>query len=379
MINKRSYLLELQVRNLLSRTAGISQNTLDAVITGIANRWITSIGVYGVDDKNRCRVVLELEINWAAQSSQVLGLGEKGVIAETVSTKDDPLPEVATVISAFTQTVEAGHLRTEWYCRYEHGFDRLAFNKKLGATFVSPKASELPELKLPFSSFSQAYDPSEYPQALLQHRYALDVLTQSLSNTHGYPTNPPDDNSHLKAEGLPHVTQLRVQAALDRESTHEAEQAKDVRPHVEQLREEAKIPRGVIIYQQGTLPKNYETHAKQFVEALGSQQHRLRQPAEHALQRFAAAAAKDTATDKGILIEQASRKFGIPARTLADWVDMELIPVLSRSKKAVYLDEKAVAEAAPLYREAKERRVQPARLLKEWRAQQRAGNPPESS
>jgi hypothetical protein len=145
--------------------------------------------------------------------------------------------------------------------------------------------------------------------------------------------------------------------------------------HVEQLREEAQIPQGIIIYQRGNLPENYDRHAKQLVEALGNQQHSLRRPAEYALKRFLEAAAKDMAADKGIVIEQASRKFGIPAATLASWVEMELIPVLSRSKGAVYLDEEAVAKAAPLYREAKERHVQPARLLKEQLAQQTEGKP----
>jgi len=364
MINNRSYLLELQVRNLLSRTAGINQNTLDTVMNGIANQWITSIGVYGVDDKNRCHVVLEFEINQAVQTSHVLVLGEKGAITETVSIKDDPLPEFGTVISAFTQTVEANHLRTEWYCRYEHGFDRLAFNKKLGATFVPPNVSELPELKLPFSSFSPAYDRSEYPQALLQHRYALDVLTQSLSNIHGYPTNPPDDNSHLKAEGLPHVAELRVQADLGRETIHEAEQAKDVRPHVEQLREEANIPRGVIIYQRGGLPKNYEAHAKQFVEALGNQQHSLRQPAEQALQEFVVATEKPQLSS----LSQASREYHLPLKSLSRWVALELIPAKYRDKDTIYIANETLEEVSRIYQEAKEQNVPPAKLLKEMRA-----------
>jgi hypothetical protein len=376
MINRRSLLLQVHVSNLLSRTTGVSQKTRDAVNRGIVNQWIKSIGVYGVDDKNRCHVGLSLIINWPVHTVRVLVMGDRGAIAETVSAQDRLPPEVYNAISSvFNQAVEAGHLRIECYYGYEQGLDPVAIDKELRLHFASPKVSELPEITHFLREFSPAHVPAEYRQALLQILYAVDILTQSLSNTHGYPTNPVDDNSHLKAEGLPHVTELRVQADLGRETTHEPEQARAVRQHVEQLRAEAKIPQGIIIYQRGALPKNYEHHAKQFVEALGNQQHSLRRPAEYALKRFLEAAAKDMATDKGIVIEQASRKFGIPATTLASWVDMDLIPVLSRSKGAVYLDEEAVADAAPLYREAKERGVQPARLLKERRAEQVGGEP----
>jgi hypothetical protein len=378
-INTHSLLLQLSVRNLLSRITGISKESRETINNGIKNQWIKQIGVYGLDDTNHCRIGLKLTINWTVHTIHVLVLGDKETIVEAVSMEDELPPDFGNAISSvFNQAVEAEHLRIEWYCRYEQGLDPVAINKELGVIVAPPKGSELPELEDTLKGFSPANDPSEYREALLQHLYALDILTQSLSNIHGYPTNPTDDNSHLKAEGLPHVTELRAQADLGRETTHEAEQARAVRRHVEQLREEAKIPQGIIIYQRGTLPKNYERHAKQLVEAIGNQQHRLRQPTEQLLRRFAAAAAKDRATDivkdKGILIEQASRKYGIPARTLASWGEMDLIPVLHKRMKATYLDEEAVAQAAQVYREAKQQGAQPARLLKAMRAQQAEGN-----
>jgi hypothetical protein len=352
--NKRSYLLQLQVRNLLSRTPVIGEDWLEKIGKGIANQWIKSIGVYGLDDKNRCHVGLQLTINWVVYTTHVLVVGDR--VAEAVSTEDDLAPpEVVNAVAVFNQAVKAGNLRTEWYCRYEQGLDPAAINKELGfktaplppwaGKVEQPKVlvPELPELQVTFRGFSPAQVPSEYLHALLQHLYAVDILTQYLQRS---------------AMLLPISVMKEVY----------------IEDHVRQLQQEGqwgerRPPQG-IIYQLGSLPENYEDYAKQFVEALGNEQHRLRKPAEQLLQRFAAAAAKDAATDKGILIEQASRKFGIPARTLASWAEMELIPVLSRSKQAIYLDKEAVAEAAPLYREAKEQGVQPARLLKERRAQQ---------
>jgi hypothetical protein len=61
---KRMYLLQLQVRNLLSRTTVISPDYLERIVNkGIANQWLRTIKVHGFDESNRCHVGLELEIN----------------------------------------------------------------------------------------------------------------------------------------------------------------------------------------------------------------------------------------------------------------------------------------------------------------------------
>jgi hypothetical protein len=130
-----------------------------------------------------------------------------------------------------------------------------------------------------------------------------------------------------------------------------------------------------IVFEGRRLPANTERQVKPLLEALVGQDHPLRKPAEQSLQRFGAAVAKEMAKDKGILIEQASQLYGMPAQSIARWVDMGLIPVVSRSKKGVYLDREAIAAAAPIYNEAKERGVQPVRLLKDRLAKQVAGNP----
>jgi hypothetical protein len=371
----RSYFTQLWVLNhLCSGITGISQNDLAAIGTGITKQSIQQIGIYGVDDKKYCHVGLKLTINWAAQTIHIVVLGVRGAIGKTVSTKDDTPPAVDNAISEFKQALEGSNLRVECYPRYEHDLDPVA-----GVAFVLPKELEFLQFEDTLKDFSSVNVPSEYLDLLLQHLYDEDVLTQSSQrSTTILPIPvpaPPEPATHVKHPEIihiDHISDMVSQASLPGEPTQQDKQARAFSQHVEQIREEGKPPQG-IIYQRGNLPKNYDTHVTQFVEALGNQQHSLRQPAEYALKRFIEAAAKQMATDKGILIEQASRKFGIPATTLAEWADMGLIPELSRSKGARYLDEEAVAEAAPLYREAKERHVQPVRLLKERRAQQASG------
>jgi DNA-binding transcriptional MerR regulator len=123
------------------------------------------------------------------------------------------------------------------------------------------------------------------------------------------------------------------------------------------------------------LPKNYEQPAKQLIEALGNPEHPLRQRAEQALWSFATAIEEDKTKDigeKGIVVEQASKKYGVPASTLRSWVDTGLIPVLYKAttgNKNIFIDEEAIAEAANLFREAKRHGAQPARLIKAALAQ----------
>jgi MerR HTH family regulatory protein len=122
-------------------------------------------------------------------------------------------------------------------------------------------------------------------------------------------------------------------------------------------------------------------HSKLLLEALENPNHKYRQRAIQAVRRFSAAIEKDMAQDliqdKGILMEQASRKYGVPASTLRGWEAMGLLTVLyrGRGKQGVYYNEEEVAQAAPVYHEAKQQGVQPAKRLKAMRAQQAEGNP----
>jgi hypothetical protein len=134
--------------------------------------------------------------------------------------------------------------------------------------------------------------------------------------------------------------------------------------HAPRLVEEGKaqIPKNGVVFDSN--------HAKLLFDALSNPNHQYRQRAVQLVRRFGAAVEKEKAQaviqERGIMMEQASRKYGIPASTLQDWKEMGLIPALykGKSKQGVYLDEEAVARAAAIYQEAKQKGVLPTRLLK---------------
>jgi transcriptional regulator with XRE-family HTH domain/DNA-binding transcriptional MerR regulator len=105
-------------------------------------------------------------------------------------------------------------------------------------------------------------------------------------------------------------------------------------------------------------------------DALSNPDHKYRQRAVQLVRRFNAAVEKEKVQtiikERGIMMEQASRKYGVPASTLQDWKELGLIPVLykGRGKQGVYLDEAAVARAASIYQDAAQKGIQPTRLLK---------------
>jgi hypothetical protein len=159
----RRWLLTVQVRNLLSRTTVISQNTLEKFDKGLRNQWIQTIGVYGLDRRNRCRVGLELTIDWHTYSLQVVLWGETVSVHKTVFTEDNLVPEVGNGITVFTQAVIEERLRTEWRVIYPKGLDRERIDRELGFGPCPPltwagkirkqvfKVKEFPELTVTFS------------------------------------------------------------------------------------------------------------------------------------------------------------------------------------------------------------------------------------
>jgi hypothetical protein len=98
----------------------------------------------------------------------------------------------------------------------------------------------------------------------------------------------------------------------------------------------------------------------------------LRQPAEQALQRFVAAAAKDMAADKGMSVNAAAREFNVPGDFLLRWAkEKGIIPILVEGKgigSPTYIDREKAQEIAELYHEAKRQKVQPIKLLKRRKA-----------
>jgi hypothetical protein len=159
----RRWLLTVQVRNQLSRSTDIRQTTLEKFDKGLRNQWLETIGVYGLDRRNRCRVGLELTIDWQTYSLQVVLLGETVSVNKTVFTEDNLAPEVQNAIVVFNQAVIEERLRTEWQVIYPKALDRERINRELGFRPCPPltwagkirkqafKVAEFPELTVTFS------------------------------------------------------------------------------------------------------------------------------------------------------------------------------------------------------------------------------------
>jgi hypothetical protein len=116
-------------------------------------------------------------------------------------------------------------------------------------------------------------------------------------------------------------------------------------------------------------------------DALADPNHQHRQRAVQLVRRFNKAVEKEKAQvhihERGIVMQQASQKYGISATILRGWEEMGLIPVLhkGKGKQGVYLDEEAVARAVSVYYKAKQKGIQPTRLLKAELAQQAESRP----
>jgi hypothetical protein len=123
------------------------------------------------------------------------------------------------------------------------------------------------------------------------------------------------------------------------------------------------------------------SHAKLLFDALSNPDHKHRQRAVQLVRRFGAAVEKekvqDTIKERGIMLKQASRKYGVPVSTLKDWEELGLIPALykGKGKQGLYLDEEAVARAVSIAKEAKQQGIQSVRFLETTLPQQKETHP----
>jgi hypothetical protein len=157
----RSYLIQLQVRNLLARTGETSQEWLAKIDIALALQWVETIGVYGLDSSGRCHVGMELQIDWVTHNLRVLLVGDDIAIDRTVYS-DDVAPEVINGIAVFNQAVNAECLRTKWRLTHPAGVDMVRIRKELGLVLAAPlqwagdvekkhfPVPELPELTVTF-------------------------------------------------------------------------------------------------------------------------------------------------------------------------------------------------------------------------------------
>jgi hypothetical protein len=156
-----SWLLQVQVRNLLARTTKTSQKWLTKMDTALRLQWIQTIGVYGVDSSGCCHVGLEISIDWVTYNLRVLVVGDEVTIDQTVYV-DDLAPEVINGIAVFNQAVNAECLGTKWQITYAAGVDVARIRRELGFVPAAPlqwvgkveqqtfTVPELPELRVTF-------------------------------------------------------------------------------------------------------------------------------------------------------------------------------------------------------------------------------------
>jgi hypothetical protein len=138
--------------------------------------------------------------------------------------------------------------------------------------------------------------------------------------------------------------------------------------HVDDLHKQAENPQA---QREGTgeqaLPRQGvifdSSHVRLLLEAIGDPNHPLRQQAERAVGGFAEVAEKR----KGISANSASREFNAPTTFFLTWAKQyDAIPILSEGKgqgSAIILDREKARQAAELYHEAKQQRIQPRKLL----------------
>lgn len=108
----RAELLKMQFTVALRRTFNASQNEINIIQTGINNRWIRTVKIYGIDVYNLCRAELSLDIDWDEYSHQ-LQVGRATVTVDA-RWRDNTAIEVDEAISLFNSTVQGNTLRVVW-------------------------------------------------------------------------------------------------------------------------------------------------------------------------------------------------------------------------------------------------------------------------
>jgi hypothetical protein len=116
-------------------------------------------------------------------------------------------------------------------------------------------------------------------------------------------------------------------------------------------------------YKRENLQATAQTLGKLLIDAVQNPNDPLSQDAVEALGSFAQAVEKR----KGISASSASREFKAPTTFFISWAKQYgAIPILSEGKgqgSALILDREKAQKASELYREAKQQRIQPRKLL----------------
>jgi len=153
----RIELLKTQVRIALRRTTNISPETLASTFDkGLNKHLISKALIYAVDNQNRCKAQLILEIDWDEYNLQI-SRGRITVVVDSNKWKDDTAIELDEVISLFNRYVATYSLTTKWQVYKAGNLSYESWLKELGLVkgddikwergWSSP-IPELPELRV---------------------------------------------------------------------------------------------------------------------------------------------------------------------------------------------------------------------------------------
>ena len=146
------------MRITLRRVTSVSSQTLESLEELMAEGYLKSITIYGVDSKNLCRAQLQLKFDWDEYQLQVEA--GKATVAIDEKWKDDTAIEVDEAILLFNRFVKSQSLTTECQWYYTSSANRNELNRKYGFTTASPlkwagksqgieyQIEELPELRV---------------------------------------------------------------------------------------------------------------------------------------------------------------------------------------------------------------------------------------
>lgn len=148
----RIELLKTQVHIALRRTTTISPETLaNTFDRGLDKHWISKIVIYAVDNQNRCKAQLILEIDWDEYNLQ-MSRGKITVVVDGNKWKDDTAIELDEVISLFNRYVATYPLTTKWQVyqagslSYESWLKELGLVKGADIKWERGWSSPIPEL-----------------------------------------------------------------------------------------------------------------------------------------------------------------------------------------------------------------------------------------
>jgi hypothetical protein len=125
----RVVLIKLQVDRILSR-CDIDSDTIMKIFTGIDEKWIQDVHVYGLDSTGQCWAELHVKIDWERNQLHVTA-GREQVSIDS-RWRDDIAIEVEKTLGLFEEYCKDKSLRFNVHVRYRSGVNVAHANSRLG-------------------------------------------------------------------------------------------------------------------------------------------------------------------------------------------------------------------------------------------------------